>query len=384
MKTTSNQSNKPPIGMLALMLAAPLVCNGQAVPSGVADAKLEQTWTLDGLPTENDEHLNISGIAMSADLNLLVLGADEESAVQILRRHGEGEYAQVEGGNYALDPGQETELDIEGIARSGHDYWVVGSHSLKRKTIRDRRELEQRLDDGKNLKNNYNHERIATTVPEPTREWVYVVKIDDEGAVKADSVVRGSLRTILTNHPLLAPFRTIPSKENGIDIEGLALIPDEDDKKKAKLYVGLRGPVLRGPRAVVLVLDAERKRSKLKLKLDDTKYLALDGRGVRGISRLDDGGDGFLVLAGPIGDAPVPYLVYQWNGKDTIPEADKLHAADNVQPLCRISPPEETPGAKAEGIQVLGRDGDQVRFVIVYDSVENGSASEFTCKLRQT
>jgi hypothetical protein len=47
MKTISNQSNKPPIGVLALLLAAPLVCNGQAVPSGVADAELNRPgpWT---------------------------------------------------------------------------------------------------------------------------------------------------------------------------------------------------------------------------------------------------------------------------------------------------------------------------------------------------
>jgi hypothetical protein len=82
-----------------------------------------------------------------------------------------------------------------------------------------------------------------------------------------------------------------------------------------------------------LVVDTERKKSELELELADTLYLPLGGRGIRGMSRLDDEGKDFLVLAGPVGDAPVPYIVYQWNGEDGIPEIGNLNAADSVRLL---------------------------------------------------
>jgi len=357
---------------------------GIADPVPQADA-IGKPWSLRGLPTENEEHLNISGIAMSKDRELLVVGADEESAVQILLREDDGKYKLIDNGNHPLARGNETEIDIEGIARDGKRFWVIGSHSLKRKSVKGPEKLktkdEKKREKGKRLARDYNHERMATVVPEPTREWLYVLKIKDNGKVDKDSIARASLRTIFANHPILSPFRAIPSKENGIDIEGLALIPDADDKKKAKLLVGLRGPVLRGPHAVVLVVDAERKKSELELELDDTLYLPLGGRGIRGLSRLDDDGKDFLVLAGPVGDAPVSYMIYQWNGKDGIPEIDDLDAAESLRPLCGIPQPAGATGAKAEGIHVLKQDNGKVHFVIVYDSAEDGGATEFACDL---
>ncbi|MFO0119910.1 MAG: DUF3616 domain-containing protein, partial [Cyanobium sp.] len=56
---------------------------------------------------------------------------------------------------------------------------------------------------------------------------------------------RDALSQVLAADPLIAPFLKIPSKENGLDIEGIAA-------RAERLLVGLRGPVLRG---IALVLD---------------------------------------------------------------------------------------------------------------------------------
>ena len=54
------------------------------------------------------------------------------------------------------------------------------------------------------------------------------------------------LRELLRDDDHLAPFLPIPGKDNGLDVEGIAVIGD-------RVYLGLRGPVLRGW-AVVLEL----------------------------------------------------------------------------------------------------------------------------------
>src|SRR5262249_43259516 len=65
-------------------------------------------------------------------------------------------------------------------------------------------------------------------------------------------------------------FLSIPGKDNGFDIEGLAVVGD-------RIFIGLRGPVLRGW-ALILELElkeAEGKASTLELKPNRTKGYAL-------------------------------------------------------------------------------------------------------------
>ncbi len=346
-----------------------------------------QDWQLESLPTDGEEHLNISGIIANKNESLLVVGTDERSHIQILKKIGEKKFKMIDDGNIPLASG-ETEIDIEGIAQ-GNDYtWVIGSHSMKRKSIKNPKELEKKAEKkekkGDKLSKNYNHDRISTVAVEPTREWLYRLEIENSGFTKQDTIRRGSLRDIFANHPVLSRFRNIPSKENGIDIEGLAVIPD-GDSKKTKLLVGLRGPSLRGPLAVVLEVsvkddETDEGRPILKIKLKDTYYLTLGGRGIRGMSEMAKKKDGYLVLAGPVGDEPTPYMLYHWNGKDTVPEIDSLNAKHNVTELCQIPPPKKEPNSKAEGVHFLAKEGGIVKFVIVYDSAINGAPTVFSCQ----
>src|SRR5688500_19591809 len=92
----------------------------------------------------------------------------------------------------------------------------------------------------------------------------------------------GNLRNLLRDDAHLAPFLPIPGKDNGLDIEGIAVTGE-------RVYLGLRGPVLRGW-AFVLELRPEvdpdaPDRLELRPFDDGRRYrkhvLRLDGLGVR-------------------------------------------------------------------------------------------------------
>jgi len=350
-------------------------------------AKLMESWELLSFPTGNDEHMNISGLTMVADGGGMVVGADELSHIHILQRIDGKTFKLMEDGTIPLSPG-ETELDIEGVAGSGNYIWVIGSHSLSRKSIRTPQELmekaEKKEQKAKSLSRSYNRDRFETIKVEPSREWLYRLETKSNGSVERGTIVRGSLRDVFANHPVLSRFCNIPSKENGLDIEGLTVV-QKKRKKSSHLLVGLRGPVLQGAFAVVLKVSVKdgtgmSNRPILDVKLKNTYYLSLDGRGIRGMSSMGKAGDGYLILAGPVGGAPVSYTLYHWNGADTIPEIDSLDAQQNLTELCQIPVTDMAPRGKPEGVHFLSEENGVVKFLIVYDSVANGAPGLFACQ----
>jgi hypothetical protein len=88
----------------------------------------------------------------------------------------------------------------------------------------------------------------------------------------------------------------LPSKENGFDIEGLAVRGD-------RVFLGLRGPVLRGWAIIVEIAVEESDAGVLTLKpigpsdaLYKKHFVDLNGLGVREICFL---GEDLIILAGP-------------------------------------------------------------------------------------
>lgn len=60
----------------------------------------------------------------------------------------------------------------------------------------------------------------------------------------------GSLRNLFASDEYLTPFLNLPSKENGLDIEGMVVLGD-------RALFGLRGPVIGGSAVVAEVLIRE-------------------------------------------------------------------------------------------------------------------------------
>jgi hypothetical protein len=182
-----------------------------------------------------------------------------------------------------------------------------------------------------------------------SRNFLGTIALDKNGSAPMGAGValaakgKGSLRRALRGDAYLDPFLRLPSKENGLDIEGCALLG-------GRMLLGLRGPVL-DSRAIVLDLPCKRALPDLRRK-PRRHFLDLDGFGVRGLVRH---GASLLVLAGPVTAAPGLFRIHRW----------RPGAPDRVQTPDIVHEFPVTPD-KPEGIGVLnrhGRDG----LLIVYD-----------------
>ncbi len=154
------------------------------------------------------------------------------------------------------DPDKLEEADIEGLDHDDGYLWLTGSHSLKRKAPAS--------DDG----DNGARKHLASINPEGNRYLlarVPVVEKDGLSFLTKTSRIGGRRRSAAQLHGTakgndltdalrddehLAPFLDIPGKDNGLDIEGLAV-------RGKRLFLGLRGPVLRGWAVVIEVEPVE-------------------------------------------------------------------------------------------------------------------------------
>jgi len=280
---------------------------------------------------------------------LLVIGADEavghdnnENYIQLLKREGNDYHLSSEILVYKGNKERGRELDIEGIATEGNHIFVVGSHALARKRIKPQ------ADHKKNLK------RLATIKMEPGRKQLFRLTLDSTNSVIKRE--RTSLAEIISNDPILSPFAAIPSKENGIDIEAVAA-------KNGQLYLGFRGPVLRGGYVPVMQLQFDKPKESYRLH-----YLNLGGRGIRDMATVSDG---FLILAGPVGDEALSYQLLHWNGHDTLPGSSN----GQLKLLDEINSPA---GGKAEGIAVSGTTDLFYNIIVVFDGIKGGTPRHYT------
>ena len=127
------------------------------------------------------------------------------------------------------------------------------------------------------------------------------------------------LTEALANDPHFGPYMAIPGKDNGFDIEGLAV----DGRR---LLLGLRGPVLRGWSAL-LEIETETQGDQLRLApLDDSgllirkHFLELDGLGVRDLHFC---GDDLYILAGPTMVLNGDIRVFKWPGAKSVLAANR-------------------------------------------------------------
>ena len=353
-----------------LLIPLTLVCT-QSISK--ADSKLIKDITLEGDLIKQDKKPNIrdniSGISIKGDI--LVVGSDEGADILVFKKEDDLKYNEAEHVCIPLDGkscGKErkgTEIDIEGMAWGKKYLYVIGSHSRARKRVKSDKSASE------------NRNRLETVKIEPTREQLFRLKLDKEGKIVEGSKIKKiSLRNLFANHRILSLFQPIPSKENGIDIEGLAVkkVDGED-----RLYLGFRGPVLRGNYAMIMILEFEEGKFKAKKIKDNLKihYVNLGGRGIRGITEVKSGG--FILLSGPVSDAKMDdektrYKLYFWNGED-----DDVSGVAR-KPLCPVP---VRKGAKAEGIELLNKgkaNTDEYQFVVVYDGAKKGGATFFTCK----
>ncbi|MGO7265420.1 MULTISPECIES: DUF3616 domain-containing protein [Rhizobium] len=234
-------------------------------------------------------------------------------------------------------PGVESgdELDLEAIACDGDNLWICGSH------CRVRKKPEPGIPVNWELKNRKSRRLLAC------------FKLGESGGhiSKADWLPfdgPGSLRETLERDLFIQPFSALPSKENGIDIEGLAVRGD-------LVFVGLRGPRIDN-QAMVLKLTMT---DEFRIGSVERFFVDLDGLAVRDLNWL---GKQLLILAGPVGDASGPFRLCLWDPQNGSVTA--LHSWDRVH-------------EKPEGVCWLRPDA-QTDLIVIYDSPDDSRISTTT------
>lgn len=300
---------------------------------------------------------------------VIEIDGDEANAIQLFSAAGTGAYTLAasiklcrSGSAATCSDDERREMDIEALAADGATVYAIGSHSVARR----------RIDDDKKYKRNRKRITAGSVAAPGTddkhawkaadgRDRLIRLTIDADGVPSDMSEI--SLTGVIGALGTLAPFQGLPSKENGIDIEALAV-------RGGKLHIGFRGPVLRGGYVPVLKADFDLlAEGAAQIDTDDLLFVRLDGLGIRSMTSVSTG---FLIVAGPVGDAPGPYKLFHWDGRDTIPGTNS--PAGEAALLGEI----ETSGGKPEGLVMLEETTAGYRAAIVEDGAATATAHAFT------
>ena len=271
----------------------------------------------------------------------------------------------------AADPADLEEVDVEGLAVGSGYLWLVGSHSLKRvapKAKAGPKQARKQLAKVRRDGNRYLLARIPFVASGGT--YTLAKKVTRNGKRRTAAQLRGhgggnELTEALSDDKHLASFLGVPGKDNGFDIEGLAVVGK-------RLFLGLRGPVLRGW-AMILEVELEEcrdDRSTLRLKAIGPKsrryrkhFLQLDGLGIRDLCAQ---GSDLLILSGPTMGLDGPVRVLRWR-RGTAAKAETMVSGDRLERVLDV--PYGAGSDHAEGLTLFswGR-GSPDSILVVYDS----------------
>jgi len=314
---------------------------------------------------------NLSAVVLRG--KTLWLGGDEGTSIDRMTRDAGGnfgEHARFELKDILNLPAPaKEEIDIEGLDLDGGYLWLIGSHSAKRKKAESDKSLAENL------------ERIGTVEMEGNRFTLARVPLNesDEPVAKHGSLTAARLKGDQVGNVLTAALKEddhlgrfvprqsndktvkgIPSKDNGFDVEGLAVSGN-------RVFLGLRGPVLRGWAIVIEVRVKQSSDDVLSLEpigptgaLYIKHFLQLDGLGVRELSIHNKD---LLILAGPSMDLDGPVFIYRWK-KALESTADSLTMREDLVKVLTV--PFGDKKDHAEGLSIVTR--TPLSVLVSYDS----------------
>lgn len=304
--------------------------------------------------------------------------SDETAALERLSRTEDGVYGAHRSfhlSEYITLPGDvDGEVDIEGLAWAPPYLWLVGSHSLKRKKPRDADEPRKRIKRLHKISSDPNRYLLARIplVDDGEGGMVPVRRTPDDLHTAARLQGDGSdsqLMRALAEDKHFGGFMGIPGKDNGLDVEGLAVAAG------GRLFLGLRGPVLRGWAAILEVEPEDAGEGVLALRPIGRKgrpyfkhFLDLGGLGVREI-KAD--GDDLLILAGPTLDLDGPVELFRWRcGQDPAEEDRIVERGEELERILHVpfGQGEEEGLEHAEGMTFFQEGDGPRRLLVVYDS----------------
>ena len=334
------------LGLIALALVGCTRAERtNAKPHGDATAPPDQNggWrandelerALGRLAFEKDaaENLSDAAVLRLGNKAFLVVVSDEghDFGVTTFDAEGRGKLYDLAGlprGNLGVElpsPDSRVEVDIEAVATSGDRVFLIGSASLKRKKPKEGDHTGKRL------------EEIvpASGAGADYSNYVYELRAREgtDGLPAFELVGARDVRELLLRLPLIATFKDVPSKDNGLDVEGAAV-------SRGYFYLGLRGPVLRG-RALVVRLRPD-------FSEPETYTLDLGGLGVRALTADGLKGAGLYVLAGPTLPREDHFELFRFTAADRRPE--DVRTSD----VTMVASVPSTDGKRPEGVFALG------------------------------
>jgi hypothetical protein len=270
------------------------------------------------------------------------------------------------------------EADLEGIAFRDGYLWVAGSHSVLRDGAKGRSAAEA-IAALAGVQAAGNRFLLARIPVQRTRGECVPVKeyVRPDGTRLKAATLRGgregdALTAALRHDAHLAPFMSIPSKDNGFDIEGIAAAPG------GRLFLGLRGPVIDGWACILEVridggldrnghlklcrLRGQRGR-KSRNDVYRKHFLDLGGAGIRDLCLVD--GD-LLILSGPPMRGKGRAEVLRWKNATAVTTE---HLVKRAQLPVLLDLPYAKKTNHAEGIAVL-TDGGHRQLLVIYDSAK--------------
>ncbi|HEX2077823.1 MAG TPA: DUF3616 domain-containing protein [Longimicrobium sp.] len=343
-----------------------------------ATVRIALTQPPDGGTDARDIRESLSAVVQTG--RHLWLGCDETCTLERVTDLGGGRWGEHRTFPLAdvLDlPGADDgEVDVEGLAWDPPYLWVVGSHGRKRGRPDPADGVEKAFADLADVDLDENRYLLARIPLEEDPEHGGLVPRrtcphpDDPSATLTAARLRGkgmrsALIRAIEDDEHLRRYLKIPGKDNGFDVEGLA-------SAGGRLFLGLRGPVVRGW-AVVLEVEAREADRPERLRLrrigaEGERYrkhfLDLDGLGVR---ELSADGDDLLVLAGPTMDVRAPATLFRWRGAVRA-EANSITGRDRLERLMDL--PHDVDGGSdhPEGLCRLRADGvPEDALLVVYD-----------------
>jgi hypothetical protein len=326
---------------------------------------------------------DLSAAVYTPDGSLWV-ASDETATVERLSLVGPytyGNHRQFTLAELITLPNQDKiEVDIEGMDYADDYLWVLGSHSTKRKKIKDGK------DEQKNIA------RLSEVTFDPNRYILARIPMLSGDLVKScaqshapnqkltaatldrtnnGNILIDALKADLHLGPFLsAETRTqdkpmlLPGKDNGFDIEGLAVCGD-------RLFLGLRGPVLRGW-AIILEIAVEATNPEtLALKAIGQSgerykkhFIDLGGLGIRDLCFQ---GQDLLILAGPTMVLDGSIRVFRLSGVLDLTQ-DSLCEQEPGKLEVLFDIPFGIGCDRAEGICLFACIGDTPSLLSVYDA----------------
>ncbi|MCG6943521.1 MAG: DUF3616 domain-containing protein [Thiohalocapsa sp.] len=286
-----------------------------------------------------------------------------------------GAHRQIDlAGALDLPDGKDEEIDIEGMDYGEGRIWFVGSHTSTRRGAEPDDLGRKQRKALRDVKRRLNRFMLGCFEPDGAAVRLAQLPIGKRGN-KLSEALRDDdhLAPFLRSQDARPGWPQLAAKENGFDIEGLAV-------RGERLFLGLRGPVLRGWALLLEVAVDDGKAPKLKLEqigraLGGKKrvyrkhFLALDGMGVRDLCWQ---GNDLLLLAGPTMDITGRQTLWRLRDAATLDDDSITRRGRHLEPLFDL--PFEPDGDKAEGLapwyptSSAGAGNGHAGVMIVYDA----------------